>query len=73
VNVPAGTTASIHLPLLKIEAPVITESDKTIFADNKEQPADDPGITSVHRFHEDVVCELGSGTYAFAVREQAAQ
>ncbi len=73
VNIPAGTTASVHLPLLKIEDPVITESDKTLFAENKEQPAGDPGITSVHHFHEDVVCELGSGTYTFTVRERTAQ
>lgn len=73
VTIPTGSTASVHLPLLKIADPVVTESGKMIFADNKEQSAADPGIESVHVLHGNVVCELGSGTYTFTVAERAAQ
>lgn len=72
VNIPAGVTASVHLPLLKLADAVIEESGKVIFANNKPQ-GDDGGISSVRLMQANVICDIGSGTYVFDVGERGSR
>jgi len=70
VSIPTGSTASVHLPLLKLSDPAVREGDSTIFAGGKQQGADE-GVLAVHLLHENIVVEIGSGAYTFSVGEQA--
>jgi len=69
VTIPVGTTASVHLPLLKLADPKITEGGSAVFISGKPQTGV-TGISSVRMLHGDVVCDLGSGAYVFRAGER---
>jgi alpha-L-rhamnosidase len=68
VSIPAGTTASVHLPLLKLADPEITESGHAVYVSGKPQTGLN-GFSSVSTLQGNVVCNIGSGTYVFRVEE----
>src|SRR6185437_4928849 len=68
VSIPAGTTASVHLPLLKLADPEITESGNAVYISGKPQTGLS-GFSSVNTLQGNVVCNIGSGTYVFRVGE----
>jgi alpha-L-rhamnosidase len=72
VAVPAGSVASVHLPLLKLADPEITESGNAVFLSGKPQ-AGGNGISSIRKLEGNIVCDIGSGTYVFTVGERAVQ
>jgi hypothetical protein len=69
VSIPVGTTASVHLPLMKFSDPELLESGHPLFVNGKPQ-AVTPGITSIEKIRNDVVCRIGSGDFAFAMGER---
>lgn len=68
VTIPVGSTATVHLPRLKLEDPVLNEAGNPL-----NVGATIPGVTNVATQRSDYVVKVGSGTYNFAVteREQA--
>lgn len=72
VTIPPGSTATVHLPLLKLAEPEIREGKQVVFSGGKPQSglAD---ISSIRVEHEDVLCDIGSGTYVFDVGESETQ
>ena len=68
VTIPTGTTATVELPKLKLDHPVITESGKPVGVGSEAKPA---GILSAHDAGGSIVLELGSGTYRFALSPEA--
>ncbi len=69
VTVPVGSTAAVHLPLLKLADPELTESGKPVLLNAKPQTGV-TGIRSVHVSEHNVVCDIGSGNYVFAMGER---
>ena len=69
ITIPVGSAASVHLPLLKLADPEITESGTAVFVSGKPQTGLS-GISSVRKMKDTVVCDLGSGTYVFRVGER---
>jgi alpha-L-rhamnosidase len=65
VTVPVGSTATVHLPKLKLEDPVLLEG-RTALSGNVSVP----GILQVGSEHSNYVVKVGSGTYEFTVREK---
>ncbi len=72
VTIPVGTVASVHLPLLKLANPEITETGNAVFLSGKPQ-AGVTGVSSVRKLEGNVVCDIGSGTYVFTVGEYVQQ
>lgn len=70
LTIPVGATASVHLPLLKLADPEIVESGGPVYLGGKPQPRVD-GVSSIHMLEDNVVCEIGSGSYVFRVAERA--
>ncbi|MGA8027491.1 MAG: family 78 glycoside hydrolase catalytic domain [Bryobacteraceae bacterium] len=69
IMIPAGSTASVHLPKLKLSDPALLESGKPVWLNGAAQSGI-TGISSVRVTETDVVCEIGSGTYSFAMTER---
>ncbi len=65
VTIPVGATATVHLPKLKLEDPVLLESGHALSAS-----ASVPGITQVSAEHDNYVVKIGSGEYVFTVTER---
>jgi alpha-L-rhamnosidase len=72
ITIPPGSTATVHLPLLKLAEPEIREGQQVVFSGGKPHSGL-TDISSVHIEHEDVVCDIGSGTYVFDVGESETQ
>lgn len=66
ITIPVGSTAAVHLPMLKLEDPVLLESGQPITA--KSTIA---GILEVRMSHEDYVLRVGSGNYTFTLNERS--
>lgn len=69
VTVPAGTTATVHLPLLKLSDPALLESGKPVYLKGAPQSGV-PGIFSVRVFQDTIICAVGSGSYIFRMGER---
>ncbi len=65
VTVPVGSTATVHLPMLKLEDPLLTESGRPV-----TRGASVPGVTMSRPSHENYVLSVGSGDYTFTVAER---
>lgn len=65
ITIPVGSTASVHLPMLKLEDPVVLESGHPV-----TPTATVPGILHVEASHGDYVLRVGSGSYSFTVTER---
>jgi alpha-L-rhamnosidase len=65
VTIPVGSTATLHMPQLKLESPVLLESGKVL---SPATSAD--GITQVRTPYGEYVVTAGSGTYKFTVQER---
>ena len=69
IVIPVGSTASVYLPKLKLADPALLESGKPLFLNDTAQTGV-AGVSSVRAAEDDIVCELGSGTYVFSVGER---
>ncbi len=70
VEVPVGSTASVHLPLLKLEDPALMEGGKPVWINRNTVQNGIPGIASIRRRGDNLICQIGSGTYVFTVGER---
>lgn len=68
VTIPVGSTATVHLPLLKLEDPAIFESGNPLWLKNLPQGGV-TGVSGIRREGQSVLCTAGSGTYVFTMRE----
>jgi len=67
VTIPANTTASVYIPLLEKDSPVILESGKQLFKDGKSS-LESSNIKFVGKKNGSAHFEVGSGKYNFEVR-----
>jgi alpha-L-rhamnosidase len=65
ITIPVGSTATVHLPKLKLEDPVLLESGHPLSATARV-----PGVVDVTVSPEDYVLKIGSGMYTFSVTER---
>jgi len=65
IDVPVGSIAELHLPKIAKNIEVV-ESGKTIWREGKFTPTE--GIISAKEEKEEIVIEIGSGSYSFEVR-----
>lgn len=65
ITVPVGSTATVHLPLLKLEDPVLLESGKPVTTN-----ANISGVVQLTTSKENYVVKVGSGDYTFSVTER---
>jgi alpha-L-rhamnosidase len=71
ITIPPNATATFRLPLLGQKKATISESSRVLW--NNGKPADSiPGISSPVEAKDHLVMTLGSGTYSFLVKGQAA-
>eukprot|EP01052_Picozoa_sp_SAG31_P038505 SAG31_NODE_5160_length_2708_cov_1.340744_2_plen_236_part_00 len=68
VTIPVGSTATVSLPMMGKTAVEVTEGKTSVFANGKFIPAGtESGIMGASIVATDVVLEVGSGTFDFAV------
>jgi alpha-L-rhamnosidase len=65
ISIPVGSTATVHLPQLKLESPVLLESGKPLSPTTTVD-----GITQVQTAYGEYLVKAGSGTYKFTVEER---
>jgi alpha-L-rhamnosidase len=65
ITIPVGSTATVHLPKLKLEDPVLLESAQPLSAN-----ANVAGILQVGTSHDTYVVKVGSGSYTFTLTER---
>ena len=65
VAIPVGSTATVYLPRLKLEDPVLMESGHAV-----TQQAALPGVSAVETRHDNYVLKIGSGDYTFTLTER---
>ena len=68
ITIPVGSTATVHLPMLKVEDPILTESGQPLTANGNIS-----GILQVGTLHENYIVKIGSGNYTFTVAERSTQ
>jgi alpha-L-rhamnosidase len=65
ITIPVGSTASVHLPVLKMEDPVLLESGHPVTGN-----ASIPGLVQYTASHDNYLLQVGSGDYTFTVTER---
>ncbi len=65
ITIPVGSTASVYLPMLKLEDPVLLESGKPVAAN-----ASVPGVLHATKRRGSYELRVGSGKYIFTLTER---